>query len=257
MESTLEELLKAYPQEVRLKFREALERLRIVNKDDPILELMLVLGLWGVYYQKISGQVVEAGEQIELQNKAALTSLDERVRILQGLAQIIQQATDRLDTAGNDIVKRFTANEIARQVNDEIAGKLKAMRFGDLWTDLGLLSKNLEKVRGMAGDIEERVKRMESCTNKLERMPLPRFSLAWSAACIAFGAVITALGFWLFLIQPEMERQANFMRNEYYIGQRALSGMVKGQQVISVNAHDIDRYKNDDGNLTIWLKVKE
>jgi hypothetical protein len=47
--NVLEELLKPYPTEIQLKFREALERLHLVNPDDPIFELMLVLGLWATY----------------------------------------------------------------------------------------------------------------------------------------------------------------------------------------------------------------
>jgi hypothetical protein len=94
----LKKLLEPYPAEIQLQFREAIEKLHIQNPNDPIFELMLVLGLWGTYYQKISGQIVAAGEQMKAQNETALKSLDERVRMLQGLTQTIQQATDKLET---------------------------------------------------------------------------------------------------------------------------------------------------------------
>lgn len=118
--SVLEELLVPYPLEVQLKLREALARLHITNPDDPVLELMLALGLWGTFYQKISGQIVEAGRMANLQQTGALQFLNDRLRLLQGLTLMIQRATDQLSSAGDDIVKRFPVDDIVEKTTERI-----------------------------------------------------------------------------------------------------------------------------------------
>ena len=255
----LEELLKPYPPDVRLLFREALARLRIVNKDDPILELMHVLGLWGVYYQKISGQIVTTGGQIKGQNEEALASLDDRVRLLQGLAQMIQQATDRLGTAGAEIVRRFPVEAIARQVASRVDAKISTMPIENFEEKVSTANQSLRAFAALADKLEAGVKRVESCAKRLDETPLPRISWWWSVSCIGLGVVLTLGGVWLFKTRPEMERTADFLRNEYYIGRRAISGMQEdGRQVIIVSGQELDTYQRDsNGTLTVWLKAKE
>jgi hypothetical protein len=123
----LEELTKDFPDKMRLAVREALDRTRIQNPNDPIYELMIVLGIWAKYYERIPASVKEAGDGLERKNAVMLTSLDTRMALLQKLAQAIQAAVDQLDGAPKAIVDRFPTESLAAS----IAAKLDALALQD------------------------------------------------------------------------------------------------------------------------------
>ncbi len=193
----LEELLAPYPVEVQLKLREALARLRITNPDDPVLELMLALGLWGTFYQKISGQVLEAGRMADLQQTSAFEFLDDRLRLLQGLAVIIQRATDRLSFAGDDIINRFPVDDIVQKTTDRIDEAIQSLPIDGLlrtivttreeMADLGRFAERA------ADKLEASAQTMEDCTKRLTSLGLSTISLA---GCIIFGFALATFAFW-------------------------------------------------------------
>lgn len=200
--SVLEELLVPYPIEVQLKLREALARLHITNPDDPVLELMLALGLWGTFYQKISGQIVEAGRMADLQQTSALEFLNDRLRLLQGLTLSIQRATDRLSSAGDDIVNRFPVDDIVEKTTMRIDDAIQSLPIDGLlrtvvttreeMADLGRFAERA------ADKLEASVQTMEDCTRQLTGSGLPAVSFAWYAGCVAFGFALAIFAFWWF-----------------------------------------------------------
>lgn len=205
--SVLEELLKPYPVEVQLKLREALERLRLTNPNDPILELMLALGLWGTFYQRISGQIVEAGRLADQQRGEALNILDERLRLLQGLTQTIQQATDRLSTAGEEIVKRFPVEDIVQKTTDRIDAAIQSLPIDGLLRtvvttreEMATLGRFAERA---ADKLEAGAQMVEDCAKRLTDAGLPRVSFTWSAGCLIFGFALAFWAFWWFGYGPK------------------------------------------------------
>lgn len=204
--SVLEELLQPYPVEVQLKFREALERLHITNSNDPVLELMLALGLWGTFYQKISGQIVEAGRLADQQRGEALDTLNERLRLLQGLTQTIQQATDRLSSAGDDIEERFPVDDIVQKTTDRIDAAIQSLPIDGLLRtvvttreEMATLGRFAERA---ADRLENGAQMVEECSRRLTDAGLPRVSFAWSAGCIISGFALAFFAFWWFGYGP-------------------------------------------------------
>lgn len=198
--SILEELLTPYPVEIQLKLREALARLHITNPDDPVLELMLALGLWGTFYQKISGQIVEAGRRADQQQTIALEILDDRLRLLQGLTLIIQRATDRLSSAGNDIVNRFPVDEIVQRTTERIDSAIQSLPIDGLLRivvttreEMADLSRFAERA---ADKLKANAQTMEDCASRLAGSGLPAVSFAWYAGCVAFGFALATFAFW-------------------------------------------------------------
>ncbi|CAN5626010.1 hypothetical protein BH09VER1_BH09VER1_14230 [soil metagenome] len=196
----LEELLQPYPVEVQLKFREALARLHLTNPDDPVVELMLALGLWGTFYQKISGQIVEAGQLADQQRGEALDTFNERLRLLQGLTLTIQQATDRLSAAGDEIVKRFPVDDIVQKTTDRIDAAIQSLPIDGLlrtvvttreeMADLGRFAQRA------ADKLEAGAQMVETCARRLTDAGLPRVSFGWSAGCVIFGFALAFFAFW-------------------------------------------------------------
>jgi hypothetical protein len=204
--SVLEELLQPYPVEVQLKFREALARLHLTNPDDPVLELMLALGLWGTFYQKISGQIVEAGWLADQQRGEALDMFNERLRLLQGLTLTIQQATDRLSSASDEIVERFPVDDIVQKTTDRIDAAIHSLPIDGLlrtvvttreeMADLGRFAQRA------ADKLETGAQMVEECARRLTDAGLPRVSFGWSAGCMIFGFALAFFAFWWFGYGP-------------------------------------------------------
>ncbi len=204
--SVLEELLGPYPVEIQLKLREALARLHITNPDDPVLELMLALGLWGTFYQKISGQVVEAGRLADEQRTIALEVFDDRLRLLQGLTLIIQRTADRLSSAGDDIINRFPVDDIVQKTTDRIDSAIQSLPIDGLlrtvvttceeMADLGRFAERA------ADKLETSAQAMEDCSQRLTDNGLSAVSFAWYAGCVAFGFALAIFAYWWFGHQP-------------------------------------------------------
>lgn len=214
----LKKLLEPYPPDVRAQCWEAVEKLHIRNPDDPIFELMLALGLWGTYYQKISGEIVEAGRQSGAQNDAALKSLDERVRLLQGLAQIIQQATDRLSGAGAEIVKNFPVEQIAEKITARLDETINTLPIKEL--EGAVVSARLEmdnaarSAKGTVERLDAATKQMEDAARRINQTNLPRLSAGWIVLWLVTGAAIAGFGISLFTSRtmPEMKRVAPWVK---------------------------------------------
>lgn len=196
--TVLEELLAPYPVEIQLKLREALARLHITNPDDPILELMLALGLWGTFYQKISGQVVEAGRMADVQQTSAFEFFDDRIRLLQGLTLIIQRVTDRLSSAGDDVVNRFPVDDIVQKMAERIDAAIQSLPIDGLlrtvvttreeMADLGRFAERA------ADKLEASAQTMVDCTTRLTNSEFSAFG--WSAGYVAFGFALATFAFW-------------------------------------------------------------
>jgi len=195
--SVLEELLTPYPVEVQLKLREALARLHITNADDPVLELMLALGLWGTFYQKISGQIVEAGRIAELQQTSSLEFFDDRLRLLQGLAVIIQRATDRLSSAGDDIVNRFPVDDIVQKTTERIDEAIQSLPIDGLLRTVVTTREEMADlgrfVERAADKLETSAQTMEDCARRRTDVGLSTVSLAgW----VILGFALATFAFW-------------------------------------------------------------
>jgi len=205
--SVLEELLRPYPVEIQLKLREALERLHITNPDDPVLELMLALGLWGTFYQKISCQIVEAGRMADLQQTSAFEFFNDRLRLLQGLTLTIQRATDRLSTAGEDIVKRFPVDDIVQKTTDRIDASVQSLPIEGLLRTIVTTREEMATLgrfaKNAADKLETGAQMVEDCARRLTDAGLPRVSFGWSAGCVLFGFALAFFAFWWFGYGPK------------------------------------------------------
>ncbi len=200
--SVLEDLLRPYPVEIQLKLREALERLHITNPNDPVLELMLALGLWGTFYQKISGQIVEAGRLADEQRGEALDMFNERLRLLQGLTLTIQRATDRLSTAGEDIVIRFPVDDIVQKATDRIDAAIQSLPIEGLLRTVVTTREEMATLGRFAENAADKLvagaQMVEDCAQRLTDAGLPRVSFGWSAGCVLFGVALAFFAFWWF-----------------------------------------------------------
>ncbi len=205
--SVLEELLHPYPVEIQLKLREALERLHITNPNDPILELMLALGLWGTFYQKISGQIVEAGRVADQQRGEALDLFNDRLRLLQGLTLTIQRATDRLSTAGEDIANRFPVDDIVQRTTDRIDAAIQSLPIDGLLRTVVTTREEMATLgrfaENAANKLETGAQMVEDCAQRLTDAGLPRVSFGWSAGCVLFGFALAFFAFWWFGYAPK------------------------------------------------------
>jgi hypothetical protein len=205
--SVLEELLRPYPVEIQLKLREALERLHITNPNDPVLELMLALGLWGTFYQKISGQIVEAGRLADQQRGEALDFFNERLRLLQGLTLTIQRATDRLNSAGDDIVNRFPVDDIVQKTTDRIDAAIQSLPIDGLLRTVVTTREEMATLgrfaENTADKLETGAQMVEDCARRLTDAGLPRVSFGWSAGCVLFGFALAFFAFWWFGYAPK------------------------------------------------------
>jgi len=254
----LAKLLETQSPEMRLKIREAVERLHIVNPDDPIFELMLVLGLWGTYYQKIPGQVTQAGQDIKRQNAEALESLDERVRMLQGLAQAIHQATDRLTYAGKEIVEGFPVAEIARQITARVDNEIKTLPLKDFEKSVDQAKQTMElcgsTAQSSAQKLQTGVQRVEEAAQQINQLKLPPISFWWTVLWLVIGAA-GPLFFWWFTVRKNLDRMNYILDQHAYFEDRAwVSAGPNGGSIITVPKENVQATGYDkQGNAVIQL----
>lgn len=196
-ETMLKKLLEPYPLDIQIRFRETVDKLQLKNPDDPIFELMLVLGQWGKCYHEISEKIKEAGQHIEGQNEAALRSLDERVRMLQGLAQAIQQATDRLSSAGAEIVEKLPVEEIAHQVTDRINKTINKLPIEKLQTIVTTTDLQMSTVRtnslAAISELNEVSRKLKSVADQINEIGLTGITILYTGMGMMIGAMIVAL----------------------------------------------------------------
>lgn len=195
----IEHLIAAAPSKLQEPLREALKKASIINPNDPVFELVLVLELIGVYYQRIAATVVKAGTDIDTKNATALASLDDRVRKLQGLAQLIQRATDKLEVIDQDIVKLFPVGWVVEQVVKKMDARINALpltTFDEKTAKAHVAIDNMNRsVKASADALTSASTEIENAAEKIQAAKLPRVSLGWAVLWLAIGAAITGLAF--------------------------------------------------------------
>jgi hypothetical protein len=194
----LEKLIAAAPGPLHAQLREALKKAAILNPDDPVFDLVLVLELMSVYYRRIADQVTKAGAAIETNNKAALASLDDRVRKLQGIAQIIEQATDKLEVIDQEIVENFPVGWIVEEVVKKTDARIKTLpleRFEAKTAKAQAVIDGLsQSVNASAAALTKASTEIEKAAAKIEEAKLPGMSIGWIAFWMGLGGVMACAG---------------------------------------------------------------
>lgn len=263
----LQELIKNFPEKLRLALHEALARTRVKNPNDPIFELMIVLGIWAAYYERIPASLKATGDGLERKNEAMLGSLDVRLELLQKLAQSIQSAIDQLDGAPKAIIERFPAEALAKNIAAKLDARFQSLPLTKLEGDLRSLETAMKTLLGKPGEagLAEKVdKSLNALTASAQRLAQRGFVEDRWPRDIGFallGAVLVAGSMWLVAVKPTQEQRDQLeeaTRSAYsagYVLRKAIGGSLNGKPVVQVKGQDIDHTKTaEDGTVTIYLK---
>lgn len=235
-----QELTKDFPEDIRSRLRECLDRTRIQNPNDPIYELMIVLGTWAQYYQSIPASIKTAGEAVGRQNYKLHESLDRRVEVLHTIAQEIQAAVDQLEGMPKAIVEQFPSEALAKSIARKIDERFHALPTTKLEEELRSLAKVMETVagtpgqRGLADRLDKGLTSLQESAQRLEKRGLVRDQWPRDVLFAVLGALLVGGVMWLFAVrplqkkEPEMSDVADLMRREIFLGQRMMLG-VNGQ----------------------------
>jgi hypothetical protein len=263
----LEELTRDFPEKMRLSVREALDRTRIQNPNDPIYELMIVLGIWAKYYERIPAAVKEAGDGLERKNTVMLGSLDTRVELLQKLAQAVQAAVDQLDGAPKAIVERFPIEALAGTIAAKLDARFQALPLTKLEADLRALDRAIKELvgneggTGLAAKVEAGVKSLEEAVKRLAGAGYVPDQWPRDVAFTFLGAALAGLAMWFAVVRPmqgqseQLEEVTRAAYNAGYITRKAITGSLEGKPLIRVDGGNIEHSeKAKDGTVTIYLK---
>ena len=251
-----EKLLKECPDVgVREKLRAAKDALDFQNPDDPIFQLMRVLGTWAVYYKTIPELITKEVEKVIAENEKAEKSLNLRVREVVGAAHLLQRAHDEIEKT----VPAEVAKNVAARVNAAIA-QLPLASFTET------ISQASTAARIAASTADESSKKVKAAVDtidgyadQLRNLPGP----FWRNVGFALlGAAITAAVGWWFVVRPmekerpDMKYVAQAYYNESFIGKRAVAGFIDDQPVIVIGKDDWESHREDPqtGRLTVFLK---
>jgi hypothetical protein len=260
-----EAMLQTLPSEIRATVLAMLRDFRIVHKDDPILQLMMVLGLYAAYFQKIPERIIQAGKTNEAQSVAALDALDVRLRNMRAFTVAIQKATDRLTAAPQEIADKFPVEQIANELRAQIDTRLKMLPLGQFEESTERVNRNLEMFLTQAAEhfdkIETELSRIQKLAAEIAKLELPKVSWWRDAGFITVGAVIAALLLWWFMVvpmqksQPDMKAVADLLASESFIGQKAAGGFLDDQPVIIIKKENLKDAHVDptSGSLIIHL----
>jgi hypothetical protein len=272
--SMLQELMKDFPEEIRLKLREAVDRTRIQNPNDPIYELMIVLGVWAQYYQSIPASIKAAGESVGRQNYKLHESLDRRVEVLHTIAQEIQAAVDQLEGMPKTIVDQFPSEALAKNIARKIDERFHALPTTKLETELRSLAAAMESVTGKSGQkglAEKLDKELAGLTGCVERMEKKGYApdqwprdVLFTTVGVLLAGIVMMLCVWLFekpvqQIQPDMSKVdelSALLRKNTFISQYATVQInEKNERVLVVPANRVESAtKESDGAIKVILK---
>lgn len=191
MTTLLEELTKNFPQSIKLNLRVAMDQTRIRNPNDPIYELMVVLGVWAAYYETIPGKIRDV-------EKSVMQSLDSRIELLQKHARTVQTAVDRMDSLPSQIVDQFPSDTLAASIAKKIDGHFQSLPLTKLERDLKSLENSMRELTGTQGltkrvedtmeDLKKTVKAMADRGFAEDRLPRDTFILIFAG--LVLGALI-------------------------------------------------------------------
>ena len=260
----LEVLLEPFPSEVQNLFRQAKDRARIINPEDPFYQMLIVLNLYAAFYQKIPERVIEAAKQIAKGNEKATSELQQRVELLQGLSQAINQSTERLSHASNEIVDKFPVEQIAKSVGQRVDRTLESLPLASFERQVAAAQTTMARLAdtaaASANAVNESTARINRCAQELKATDLPFMSFWSNAGFTLVGAAVTWLMMWLIVVrplqdnQPDMKKVAELLRNEAYIGYSAVAGYTNDEPVIMVPPSKLRSYNVDEqGNLLVHL----
>lgn len=190
MATKLEELTKDLPPSVRLLIREALDHTNIKNPNDPIFELMMVLGIWARYFQSIPNCVEKASND-------AGRSFDARLTQFQLLAQQIQSTIDKLEATPKALETLFPSETVARNIAGKVDAHFRALPLMQLESDVNRIEQSLNHLLGKKGElglaarVDNSIGRLEETVKEVKKLD-PKRTPWWKfAVCILAGAVLT------------------------------------------------------------------
>lgn len=267
----LGELTAGLPENIRLKVRECLDRTRIQNPNDPVYELMIVLGTWAQYYQSIPASVKAAGESVGAQNRGMLESLDKRLDLLHTLAQAIQAAVDQLDGAPKAIVDQFPAEMMARSIAAQIDDKLlRKLPVTKLDADLRSLAAAMEKVtgapgqKGLAERLDTGLTSLNESAGRLEKRGFVPDRWPRDVGFAVLGGLLVCGVMWLFAVKPlqdnavDMGQLRQLLWQEYFVSQRVSAGVNEDNKPwMIIKGYRIDTATRDKNTEDITVVFKQ
>jgi len=202
----LDDLTKSLPEETRRKVRELLLRSRIVNPDDPIFELMVILGIWGQYYQSIPAAMNEAGKAADARVK---TLVDALMSGIESVRLYSEQASQTIAEAPKALLAKFPADSLAAQIAEKIDKQFDATRLMVLQRELEALRATIGRVvvgehgkGGLAAQLEEGLARLQECADQMVVSDLIPNRWWRDLGFLFCGALIAAGTIWLFAVHP-------------------------------------------------------
>ena len=254
-----EAMLKVLPLEIQLEVERVLRGFGITHNDDPLVHVMVALGLFAAYYDKIPQRVRDAGETIASENKAALAALDQRVQTLRGLGTVFQKATDRLGAAPQEIVDRFPTLQIAHQIRDKIEVALKTLPLTQFEAAAKQINGNMgtfvQEAKTSQEKIEKDVVRLQKNAADIAKLAIPGISIWRDAFFVTVSVVLTAFIMWFFVLSSNQAQVQSVLNYQGFLGTRALTGDINGVPSIVVLRYNLKSYTVDPttGNLIVQL----
>jgi hypothetical protein len=261
----LEELTSQFPDKIRMALLESLRRAKIQNPNDPILELMLVLGIWGKYYEAIPQRIKEAGDDVDQKVMQMINVLERQVLLLYNLSQTVQKAAAQFEGAPQAILDRFPAEKLAGSIAAKLDAQFQKLPLTQMEADLKTLRIAMTPLlgtpwnKGIAEQIKQSLDSLQLSTQRLADSGFVPKRGPVEMAVAASAALLTAAMVWGFVVAPMRDREpsmreiSHVLREERFISQHVSAGInEQGMPIMIIPAAQIKSAQKDKaGNLTI------
>jgi hypothetical protein len=254
-DTSIDRLLRLSPAHLRPEIESLLRRIRLIDPEDSVIQLMLALSLYATYYQTIPHQMAEVAENMGKDNRAHLTALDTRVKTLREMATILQTASDRLEKVPQEIVNRFPTDKVAEQLHLKVELALKNIKLAGLETLIRSLNGEVKKFNESANILQTNSERLKQSAESINQAQLRYVSggrdTYFFLAGAFFGTLVTSLFGGLYIAYL-----MSLIHTQGFIGERAAVGIYDGEPVIIISKDQLDGppLQNKNGDFEIKLK---